>query len=395
MADQWLHENDCVQSSGHSFVREISRIPALPVSHVTSIVAVVLLAWTTLCYADSDGDGRLDVLDSPRYDTSAAPSLVLNSQGIEDLDGTSGLSPELLYLYLGNNQITEIEVGDLTGLQTQYLYFYNNQINEIEPGAFAGLTLRDLNLNNNHFSDLHLEGGTYELLHHLGIDRADVKRLYLDDARVSTFSYEEITRETTEITDLSLVGTEFLDPPPENLSAILSALNLEQVTVDQELFEQYRTDFEAFAAMPGNTLSVIEPFDEDCNQSGGIEWNDLGCVENLLQRDAVLISLAAPLGDIDGDDRVGFDDFVILANHFGLSNQSYLQGNLDLESTVGFDDFLILAENLGARGTGSQAFGTTASVPEPNTCLSWFLMVLWLRKRARAGLPMERFMEEV
>ena len=367
-------------------------LPATPMSIFSSITirsfgACCFLLWGVLPILafDTDHDGRLDVLDVPQYNTAATGTLVLDNLGIEDLDGVSELSPELLRLYLGNNKITKIDHGDLTGLQTQYLFFYNNQISEIEPGAFAGLTLRDLNLNNNHFSDLHLEGGIYEVFYHLGIDRFDVKRLFLDDAQISEFSYDEVVRETTEITDLSMVGTTFLGDPPETLQAILGAHALRNVTVDQNLFDMYPEDFNHFAGIPGNHLSVVDAMVDamvgDCNQNGGLDFDDLHCIETISERDAVLSSLNLRPGDLDGNGAVLFNDFLTLVSNFGLSDRSYLQGNLDLDSTVAFPDFLILVEHFGS--TPSAAAGAQ-SVPEPNAvALFAVLLVLASSNRQR------------
>ena len=333
------------------------------------LASYLLLYWVLPAIAvDSDNDGRLDVLDVPQYNPAATGTLVLDNLGIEDLDGVSELSPELLRLYLGNNQITKIDQGDLTGLQTQYLFFYNNQISEIEPGAFAGLTLRDLNLNNNHFSDLHLEGGIYEVFYHLGIDRFDVKRLFLDDAQISEFSYEEVVRETTEITDLSMVGTTFLGDAPDTLQAILGAHALRNVTVDQNLFDMYSADFQQFASIPGNLLSVVNVMNDsivaDCNHNGELDFQDLHCIDTMSERDAVLSSLNLWPGDLDGNGAVHFNDFLILASNFGLRDRSYLEGNLNLDDTVAFADFLILAEHFGS---AVSVGASVRAVPESNT----------------------------
>ena len=340
-----------------------------------SLCAAALGSSILACFAatglaaDTDNDGLLDVVDAPGYDIRATGTLIMNGLGIEDLDGVSELSSDLLKLYLGDNEITSIDAGDLTGLNTQYLYFYNNQITEIEPYAFTGITLRDLNLNNNHFSDLHLEGGIYEVFYHLGIDRFDIKRLYLDEAQISVFSYEEVVRETTEITDLSMVGTTFIGDAPETINDILSAAFLDNVTVDRNLFELYESDFNSFAALDGNDLTIIDEVDADCNLSGGLDFSDLACIETIEQRDAVLSELNLRPGDLDGNGTVVFADFIILAKNFGFTSGTYLQGNLNLEDGIGFTDFLILAENFGTHRSNTHnaasRMATAEPVPEP------------------------------
>ena len=358
----------------------------MPARFACPCLVAVLLVSSGLRAADTDGDGLLDALDVSRYDTSASPTLVLNSLGIQDLDGLNQLSPDLRSLYVGDNQITEIEVGDLMGLNTQYLYFYINQITEIEPYAFAGLTLRDLNLNNNHFSALHLEGATFEGLYHLGIDRFDVTELYLDDAKVSQSSYEEIAAETTEITDLSLTGMTFLGTPPESLRDILSPESLRQVTVDRELYDSFAQDFDDFAAIDGNRLSVVElPTDlfADCNANRQLDFHDLGCVATIAERDAVLTELGLRAGDLDGDGTVVFVDFLAFVANFGKPSGSYLEGNLNLAGNIGYSDFLILAGNFGTGATGAQVAGEPVPEPDAAPLLALGAVVSCICRRSR------------
>jgi ELWxxDGT repeat protein len=52
-------------------------------------------------------------------------------------------------------------------------------------------------------------------------------------------------------------------------------------------------------------------------------------------------------GDIDGDGRVQFSDFLILSSNFGISNAQFKDGDLDGDGSVQFTDFLILSSNFG------------------------------------------------
>ena len=339
---------------------------------------------------DSDSDGLLDLIDSPRFDTSAIETLNAASAGIEDLDGASQLSPEVIVLNLGANQIASVEAGDFAGLSVEHLYLFNNQITNIEPRAFAGLNLRDLNLNGNNYSDLHLEGVLFENLFHLGIDRFDVTRLFLDDATLSVSGYNEVVNETTEITDLSIVGLRFFDERPESLSTLLGFSNLENVTVDQELFDLYANDFNSFAQMDGNTLSVVavNDLDGDCSQDGMLGPTDLSCVSTIAERDVVLSAFGALPGDLDGDGRVTFDDFRQLARNFGKNPSTYAEGNIDLVGGVAFDDFRILAANFaGVASSSSSAAASGEPVPEPDALVLLLLgLPLIFRCRARSVL---------
>ena len=64
----------------------------------------------------------------------------------------------------------------------------------------------------------------------------------------------------------------------------------------------------------------------------------------------------APSPDFDGDSRVGFSDFLILAEHFGTrqgDGQYDSRIDLDSDGAIGFSDFLLFAE----------AFGTVVETP--------------------------------
>ncbi len=85
-------------------------------------------------------------------------------------------------------------------------------------------------------------------------------------------------------------------------------------------------------------------------------------------------------GDLDGNGRVEFADFLVLSNNFGTDVSDHTEGDIDCNGRVEFADFLVL----------SNAFGTTvgaeaSSVPEPSSGLLFFLGFLGMlkfRKRA-------------
>ena len=54
------------------------------------------------------------------------------------------------------------------------------------------------------------------------------------------------------------------------------------------------------------------------------------------------------VGDIDGDNEIGFSDFLILSGEFGASSPG-IQADLDCDGSIGFSDFLILSGNFGRR----------------------------------------------
>lgn len=95
-------------------------------------------------------------------------------------------------------------------------------------------------------------------------------------------------------------------------------------------------------------LAPTTPLLGDCNESGNVDATDLGCVNDVATRDAVLASLGTVPGDLDGDGVVAFADFLVLSTNFGKDEASYADGDIDLSGGVDFADFLILADNFGS-----------------------------------------------
>lgn len=54
-----------------------------------------------------------------------------------------------------------------------------------------------------------------------------------------------------------------------------------------------------------------------------------------------------PIGDVDLDGHVGFNDLVILARHYGSHNANWDQGDITYDGIVGFADLVALARNYG------------------------------------------------
>jgi len=52
-------------------------------------------------------------------------------------------------------------------------------------------------------------------------------------------------------------------------------------------------------------------------------------------------------GDVNGDGRVGFKDFLIMGANWGTFGALYTDGDLNGDFEVNFPDFLILSENFG------------------------------------------------
>lgn len=65
------------------------------------------------------------------------------------------------------------------------------------------------------------------------------------------------------------------------------------------------------------------------------------------------------MGDLDGNGKVEFADFLVLSGNFGQAVDDHTQGDIDCNGTVEFADFLALSGNFG------QDVGVAQSVPEP------------------------------
>ena len=66
-------------------------------------------------------------------------------------------------------------------------------------------------------------------------------------------------------------------------------------------------------------------------------------------------------GDLDGNGKVEFADFLILSGNFGQVVASHADGDIDCNGTVEFADFLVLSGNFG------NSVADAATVPEPAT----------------------------
>ena len=86
------------------------------------------------------------------------------------------------------------------------------------------------------------------------------------------------------------------------------------------------------------------------------------------------------LGDLDGNGKVEFADFLVLAGNFNTDAADHTTGDIDCNGKVEFADFLVLAGNFGMK------VGPASVVPEP-TGLSLFglsgLGALTRRRRRR------------
>ncbi len=229
--------------------------------------------------ADFQGLTKLNILILGRNQIRSIESGAF--QGLTNLDlldlggnqitsiesGTFQGLTNLNVLSLWKNQITSIESRAFQGLTNlEILELGRNRITSIENGTFQGLTkLESLMLVGNRIEELNFTQATFESLRRcdnrtgLCIDPNEITELILDDAVLNLDSFDVIVAETasTSLTDVSLVGLTFSDQVPSNLSNLLGISSLDNVTVDQALFDAYGDEFSAFAAIDGNTVTVV------------------------------------------------------------------------------------------------------------------------------------------
>ena len=87
-----------------------------------------------------------------------------------------------------------------------------------------------------------------------------------------------------------------------------------------------------------------------------------------------LICSPNSMGDLDGNGKVEFADFLRLSSNFGLDVTHHSTGDIDCNGTVDFADFLILSNNFGKH---TQAI---TAVPEPSSSVlfslaSWSMLM--------------------
>ena len=184
----------------------------------------------------------------------------------------------LTVLELSHNPLTVIEARIFSGLpnlEILYLGSLNgiprsSDVRAIGPGAFAGTrNLKLLNLDNTNLTELNLTRATFELegvepgppwrpiQNGISLINVDVTSLVLNDAELSLGWYQSIIRATPFITDVSMTGLTFTDQMPSDLSNLLGISTLNNVRIDSSLYGQYSTELDAFAALPGNAVTVV------------------------------------------------------------------------------------------------------------------------------------------
>lgn len=114
-----------------------------------------------------------------------------------------------------------------------------------------------------------------------------------------------------------------------------------KAVVDSGLVGSVR--FLTTSAFSGTTLRLVRA---ELGRGGQRE-------EATFDNTSVVLQLAILTPDFNGDGRVGFDDFVLFVEQFGLSRgdeQYDAKYDLDEDGTIGFGDFLIFGRSFGEGG---------------------------------------------
>lgn len=175
---------------------------------------------------------------------------------------------KLQILELSGNQITQIPADAFqSATDLQSLDLRDNQIATIDRGAFRGMRrLRNLNLDRNGESlkTLNLVNAQFDNLQPCGESRSggfclnsSPTSLILNDAQLNGSSFDAVLDQLHVINTASLVGLGFDDDYPTNLNKLLGIPTLHNIIVDPLLFSHYATEFHAFDALPGNTVTVV------------------------------------------------------------------------------------------------------------------------------------------
>jgi hypothetical protein len=214
-------------------------------------------------------------------------------------------------------------------------------------------------------------------------DTSEFTDLILDDAVLSPGSFQGIIAATPVISTASLVGLGFSDTNPDDLSNLLTLDTLDNVRVDQALFDRYAAEFNAFAAIASYTVTVV-PSLCDVNRDGTCDVADIDLMTQTV-RDGVrtlaerteLIDRSSPDGfytffgdaNLDGEFNSGDLVQVFDAGHYEdviEGNSGWSEGDWDGDGDFTSGDFVVAFQD-GSYEVGPR--GPVAAVPEPSGVL--------------------------
>lgn len=389
-----------MRSSKSTFVVLIAAIACLSMS--TS-----LLAQSTLYSLNVNGNGNLLTIDfnDTGKSTSVTPTLSL---GPGSWNGLSAHPTDSSVIYAVNNprpltlddpQFSRLSRIDLeTGTATPFPLFDGTELGsaEIFSSALAISPLEpdvavvvgsDTEFPPNPFIwKVNLaDGSIAETVRPLNNVRrleaitfsADGSRLLGTDEAGRLVSLDEENAEVSVIGDPNLssflTGLAF-DPGDENVLYAIEGGRVDRlITLDPsngEVLSFFRT---LGNAGPEGLAFVGTPdvgVDLDCSGDDLVSALDLACSNANDTTSQLLAELGLFAGDLDGQNGVGFPDFIVLTTNYLQQTNNYQEGDINDDGMVGFGDFLELSGNFG-KGLAAPA-GATASVPEPSSV--WLLL---------------------
>lgn len=198
------------------------------------------------------------------------------------------------------------------------------------------------------------------------------------------------TRDSSEPWVLKIATVETAQPLNFDNRRVFSWELAEIARPDEHLLDFNKVAIDATALLPSNPLPdafslalrgnswLLEyGVEADINGDLVIDGSDLdaACANGRALGKLVRDQFGTHLGDFDLDGTVGFEDFVVMALHYG-SDGGWSAGDATCDQQVNFADFIVLSQNFGA----TQAI---ANVPEPAMPAAWLLFLVLVPRRTR------------
>lgn len=350
---------------------------------------------------DTDGDGRLDVLDTPGFD--AVPNELGRASfyqlGIQDLDGLNQLISASA-VSLSTNSIASVERGDFDGLTNlETLSLEVNQIATVERGDFDGLSnLQTLWLTHNRVS--RIQSGAFDGLNNLqvlalydnqldiierGVFNAltNLRALHLGGNPIASIEsgafrgladLQTLGLENFDVSELNLTGASFTALVQCEFGFIVnSGLCVDSDEITRLTLDDATLNVGSFEVIASETTSITDAsfvgltFTDATSPDRFKALLEMESLDNVWV-DHSLLDLYAdelnafgsktgntlgvvPLGDCSKDGLLTSEDmnciYTTRSRDALLTALDTLPGDLDGDGEVVFDDFLKLSNNFG------------------------------------------------
>ena len=184
------------------------------------------------------------------------------------------------------------------------------------------------------------------------VNESEIISLILDDATLSRNSFDVIVDETNAIKNVSLVGLRFTDGSPVDVNNLLGLTTLDNVTVDQRLFDLYADAFQTFDAIEGNTVTVVpSPFGVACdfNGDGVCSVGDIDLLMNAGSVDqGIPVDTGSGMFDLNSSRLIDEKDVTTWLSFAATENgfrEPYKLGDANLDGTVDAQDLNVVGLN--------------------------------------------------